>query len=224
MSSVDAKKLIYKAFTMTSKRDVNFAYHLVELILKQDEDLQHTLFQYVCENWGVLESSEEVEPEEVISESKYEKYKLLYGEMVDGTLLSYIRLGLFENWERSEFYKQLWKNIHNNSLWNEIEKKAFVIYYIAIDTRTPYFNIGSGLKMSNDDFLHLQDKLSEKIQKFHFVNDLKYEQKTEKASLICNLLEELETLEEKAVLMSYIIKYYEDRTERIIRQLKGGIR
>ena len=123
MSSQDVKKLIYKAFTMTSKRDVNFVYHLVELILKQDENLQHTFFQYVCENWDILESSGEAEPNEIISESKYKKYKLLYGEMVDGTLLSYIRLGLFENWERDEFYKQLWKNINSNSLWNVLVKQ-----------------------------------------------------------------------------------------------------
>ena len=75
--------------------------------------------------------------------------------------------------------------------------------------------------MSNDDFIHLQNELSEIIQKFKFINALEYEQKTEKASLICNLLEELETLEEKSVLMSRIIAYYENKMESIIEQLRG---
>lgn len=221
MEAIDAKELIYNAFTMTAQRNVNFVYQLTDLILEQDESVQYKLFQYVCEKWGTLESSGEIAPPEVISESKCEKYKVLYGEMVDGTLLSYIRLGLLKNWDRDEFYKQLWMNISSNTLWTEKEEKAFAIYYIVIDARSPYFNIGSGLRMSNEDYSHLQDEVFDKIQKFHFINALEYEQKTEKASLICNLIEELETPEKKAVLMSRIIGFYEDKTENIIRRLRG---
>ena len=218
----EIKAKIYGAFSMCSQIDVNFAVQILELILDQEESVQSELLQYVCELWATVKSSKEIEVPEKISKVQYEKLKSLYGEMVDASLLSYTRKGLLEGWDRKTFYSHLWQFICKNIMWNDIEEKAFVLYYIAIDARTPYYNVGAGLKMSGDDYSSIQDEVFEAIREFRFIIALDFKQRTEEASLILNIINRMETEEQKVVLISRIISYYKDKIDKIINQVRNG--
>ena len=65
--------------------------------------------------------------------------------------------------------------------------------------------------MNNDDFSHIQDEIFEAIREFQFIVSIDYSQKTEKASLILNLIDRMNTNEQKVVLIARIITYYEQR-------------
>ena len=60
--------------------------------------------------------------------------------------------------------------------------------------------------MSDDDYQNVCQKLSEDIKKARFILHVPTEQKTERASRIVKLLENLQDDKEKAVLMSQILK------------------
>lgn len=216
------KAKIRGAFSSSSPIDVNFSLELIELILAQEKKDQSKLVQYVCELWGTVKSSEEVPVPEKISKAEYEKLVSLYGEVVDAALVSYTRKGLSEGWDREKFYSEFWEFISTNIMWASKEEKAFVLYYIAIDARSPYYNVGVGLKMSPDDYLQLQDEVFEEIREFRFILALKFQQRTEEASLILNLINQLDTEEKKVVLLSRILAYYKDRIDEIIERVKNG--
>lgn len=218
----DIKAQIIGAFSTCSKADINFALQILELVLQQEEQFQSKLFQFVCEIWGTIRSSKEVEVPERISAVKYEKLKSLYGEMVDVVLSSYIRKGILENWDREQFYVHLWNYILTNVMWSTNEEKAFALYYIAIDVRSPYYNVGVGLKMSSDDYSKIQDEIFEAYREFRFIIALEIPERTEEASMILRLLEQLETEEQKVVLISRILAHYNDKIERIIDRVKNG--
>ena len=217
----EIKAQIYGAFSTCSQTDVNFAVQIIELIRAQEENIQSELLQYVCELWATVKSSKEIEVPEMISKVHYEKLKSLYGEMVDASLLSYTRKGLLEGWDRKIFYSHLWNFISKNIMWSNIEEMAFALYYIAIDSRTPYYNVGSGLKMSGDDYSSIQDEIFEEIREFRFIVALDFQQRTEEASLILNLINRMETEEQKVVLISRIIAYYKEKIEKIINQVRN---
>lgn len=206
-----AKNKVALAFSTVKRKDVNFAYELYDIILQQEEKNRSALFQFICELWGTVSSSEEIEAPIIINQSQYDQLELLYGEIVNATLSSYIKLAQLKAWTREEFYSNFWKAINSNPLWENKEEKAFVLYYVFIDVRTPYFNIGSGLKMNNDDISHIQDEIFEAIREFQFIVSIDYSQKTEKASLILNLIDRMNTNEQKVVLIARIITYYEQR-------------
>lgn len=218
----EIKAKIYEGFSTVSQTDVNFSLEILKLILKQDKEIQSELLQYVCELWATVKSSKETEAPEKISQASYEKMKTLYGEIVDASLLSYTRKGLLEKWDRKQFYSHLWEFISNNIMWKDIKDKAFVLYYIAIDARTPYYNVGQGLKMNSDDYSRIQDEIFEAIREFRFIISLDFPQRTEEASLVLNLLNRMRTKEQKVVLLSRIISYYNDRIEKIIGKVRNG--
>ena len=76
--------------------------------------------------------------------------------------------------------------------------------------------------MSPDDYLQLQDEVFEEIREFRFILALKFQQRTEEASLILNLINQLDTEEKKVVLLSRILAYYKDRIDEIIERVKNG--
>lgn len=216
----EVKAKIYGAFATVKRTDINFAVEILELILEQDFESQSSLFQYVCEIWGTIRSSEEIDVREKVSNMAYENLKNLHGDIINTALESYTRKGLIKNWDRPTFYAKLWPFVTNNPMWDSLEEKAFAFYYIAIDVRSPYFNVGIGLRMSNADYSSIQDEIFEEFREFGFISALEFEQRTEGASLIVNLLERLASKEKKAVLMSRIIAYYEDRFNKLINRLK----
>ena len=218
----ELKAKIYGAFSTCAEIDVNFAMQLLELILEQDVEIQGRLVQHVCELWATVKSSKEIDVPEKISKVNFERMKSLYGEAVDSALVAYTRKGLLEGWSREEFYDHLWEFISTNIMWNSNEEKAFVLYYIAIDARTPYYNVGTGLKMSGDDYSKIQDEIFEAFREFRYIIALDFSQRTEEASLVLNLINRMDTEEEKIVLLSRIIGYYNDRIERLINKLKNG--
>lgn len=217
----ESKAKIYGAFSACSQTDVNFALQILELILDQENVIQSKLLQYVCELWSTIKSSKEIDVPEKISKAKYEKMKSLYGEAVDAALLAYTRKGLLEGWDREQFYSHLWEFISTNIMWSSMEEKAFALYYIAIDARTPYYNVGTGLKMSGDDYSKIQDEIFEAIREFRFIIALDFPQRTEEASLVLNIINRMNTEEQKIVLLSRIISYYKDRINQIIDQVRN---
>ncbi len=218
----EIKAKIYGAFSTCSQTDVNFAMQILELILDQENGIQSKLIQYVCELWATVKSSKEIDVPEIISKAKYERMESLYGEAVDATLQAYTRKGLMEGWNREQFYQHLWEFISTNIMWSSMEEKAFALYYIAIDARTPYYNVGTGLKMSGDDYSKIQDEIFEAIREFRFIIALNFPQRTEEASLILNVLNRMNTEEQKIVLLSRIIAHYKNRINDIINQVRNG--
>lgn len=216
------KSQIFDAFSTCSNSDINFMLELLEFVLAQDSNLQSQLVQYICELWSTVQSSNEVTVTERVTKSQYEKLKSLYGDIVDAALLSYTKKGISEGWSREEFYFHLWNFISTNVMWEKPEEKAFALYYIAIDARTPYFNIGTGLKMNQSDFSRILSESLDAYKEFCFISALSFSQKTEEASLVLKLIDRFDTEEKKVVFLSMVINHYTDRINRVINKIRAG--
>ena len=97
-------------------------------------------------------------------------------------------------------------------------ERAFALYYIAVDSRSPYFNVGSGMKMTNERFNQLIGETSEAGRELQFVLALNSQTKTEEASLVYNILEKMDTDEKKVIFLVRLITYFKIRIERIREQ------
>lgn len=205
------------SFKTVDKKDINYAFQLLTFILKQDKEYQPQLLQHICEQWGMVASNESISADSRITEADYIRLRTNYGSVVDSILISYTKQGLSGKWSREQFYEELWKIISSDVLFPESTSKAFALFYIAIDLRTPYYNVGDGVKMNQDGFDELLSKTQEAFREFRFVEALDFDQKTEKASLILNIIKQLDDDNQRIVLLVKIIGYY----HKIIDKLKG---
>ncbi len=207
----EVKGLIKTSISKYSYKNFYLATQIFEIIQEHDIDIQSELFQYVCEIWKTTVSTGTAEaPSDAV---KCDDYKFLYGKLIDIILETYIRVGLLKGWNREEFYKQLWAEIISNPLWNETIIKAFVLYFIASDDRTPYYRVFKGVKMLQCDYEEIRKKTREQFEKFKYITELQHMQKTQKASSILDLINGMDN-DERTVFLSEIMHYYEEKLEK----------
>lgn len=165
------------------------------------------ILKYFFEISEEIESSKEQRAEIIFSEEDKYRYREEYGKMIDGYLTALIHKNLPE----IQFYENLWEVVNNDMILSEKKQKIFALYYIWIDARIPYFQLEAGFKMSNEEYKRCSENMLPLILKTRFALVAPTEQKTERASRILGMLNELKTEKEKIVLMSHIIEIKDKR-------------
>ena len=210
----DRIQLLITELLQTSSGDqTDLAYAVYELI-EQSEHFKPELFMFFIETSEDLDTSEEKRIEKIFSEEEKYQYARDYGKIIDGTLEALLK----KHYEKEKFYQELWNFIEENPLLDTKKLKAFALFYIWVDIRLPYYVLDDGIKMSDDDYQDICQKLSEDIKKARFILHVPTEQKTDRASIIVKLLESLQDDKEKAVLMAHILKL-SDHSDMILNRL-----
>lgn len=111
--------------------------------------------------------------------------------------------------DKETFYRELWKNINSDILFENEEQKIFALYQVWIDGRIPYFQIMEGLKMSDTEFQNLLKEKEELLKEIAFIMNLDFSQKTERSSILLKALETCENDKEKSVVLTYIMNLVE---------------
>lgn len=105
------------------------------------------------------------------------------------------------------FYFSLWDEILNGSQFISEEEKAFAIYLALRNPRIPFFNLEDGLQMSDETYAQTFRENLESVQKIRYIVGTRFDQKTQQASLLLDVLDSISDQEVKAVVFTAIIKY-----------------
>lgn len=124
------------------------------------------------------------------------------------------------NLEVSEFYLSLWEAINGKAFFATDLDTVCAIIYLCNSSRIPYYKLDDGLKMENDDFSRIAKDNFEYLQKMIFILSAGYEQRTEIASLLLKVLDEVNDYNTKVVLFANLISFCERRAAQI--QKKTG--
>lgn len=187
-----------------------------EMELSEDDGAEVLCF--FIENSEEIESSEERHVEKIFSEEEKYQYAKTYGKIIDGTLEILLKKGL----NKKEFYTELWNFISENPILDGKKLKSFALFYIWIDVRVPYYELEPGTRMGNDEYSAICKGLLDKIKKARFILNIPTEQRTERASRLVNLLNEVSEEREKVVLMTQILSL-NDKSEIISKLLRDKL-
>ena len=124
------------------------------------------------------------------------------------------------NLEESEFYLSLWEAINGKAFFATDLDTVCAIIYLCNSSRIPYYKLDDGLKMENDEFSKIANDSFEYLQKMIFILSVGYEQRTEFASLLLKVLDEVNDYKTKVVLFANLISFCERRAIQI--QKKNG--
>lgn len=201
----ELKLFIFDVVSRMDGESINKCYAIYSRIIEADsiED-QADLFKYACEVYGTKKSTKELKTPCLISEEEQGILEKNFGKYVNGVLDNFLRRNLNE----VDFYSGLWNMIISDQyiLINEKEK-VFALYYILIDKRIPYFQLGESVKMSNEEYRETSERLASKKCKIRFILSVPISSKTERAGYLLDLLDEyIDLPKERAVLMSYLVE------------------
>lgn len=129
------------------------------------------------------------------------------GTLVEGILDNLISAGMDED----DFYSALWNEIQESRYFKQEKDKAYAMYETWTDGRIPYYKLPDGIRMENEEFGKIIAKNLSQIKKIVFILNSKYLQRTERSSLLIEILDSLETEEDKAVILAQILAVIDKR-------------
>ena len=145
-------------------------------------------------------------PSDDLSE-RLKSYACKYRQLVHGLVGAFSLGGYAENL----YYGKLWDGIEALLSDATEEEKGYCYYTIACNNLTPYYNLPIGLKVSRNRFGEIIVNIQPSIRKLEFAIRLSRNQTTELTSRVLHLLEDLDDLEQKSVLLVYLLKLWGDK-------------
>ncbi len=137
--------------------------------------------------------------------------KDMYREIIDNLLPIIQKIVdklILERLSEKEFYAVLYNNIMDNILFSKKEEKICAIIILMLEPRIPYFYLDEAIKMEDDDYKSASDSIYKHISKAYFILEYGYEQNTEVASQLYRLVKEQSSENDKIVLISNIIGFF----------------
>lgn len=122
------------------------------------------------------------------------------------TIDAYLETVIEKNGDEEKFYSTIWSFIQNPLFETEAERE-FAFFWIMIDKRIPYYHLPSGLRLQANEFRDLSKRIKEKTSIAKFVLERDFEQWTEQADILRQVVFDGATAEEWAGLMAYILRY-----------------
>ncbi|MCM1500262.1 MAG: hypothetical protein NC124_17505 [Clostridium sp.] len=166
-----------------------------------DSECPPKALQFFLENCEDIESSEETEIAVIFSEEEIADLAMSYETLTEGILNKLLRKKLDEQ----VFYQELWNILNSDFLFETQREKAFALNSICRDVRLPYFNLSEGLKMTEESFIENRNAVKTELKKIRLIMVSDYQQYTQQASLLLDVIGEVQDEKKKAVLMAFVL-------------------
>lgn len=184
VTPLSADNLMYDFLSTADGSTFSICAALYDMIMDSEEEQRPQLFELAINLYEDVESDESVQVESSAYEKQKDDLKEKYGEFVNSS----IEFLIAKNDPANIFYQNLWETIQNKIFFPTDAAKVFAFYYVVIDRRVPYFELGQGYLMSNEAYRKLRRKHASLLKKIRYILNAELDQKTERASFLLNEL------------------------------------
>lgn len=103
------------------------------------------------------------------------------------------------------FYAELWKRLWDDVVLPTREDRIIFFQILWLDTRIPYFQIGEGLALSEDEFQKVIERIRPALQKGEFILNANLKSKPQRGSLLLEIADSLDKDVERSVFWGMLI-------------------
>lgn len=166
---------------------------------KADEGLNY--FKTVLTQMSVYDWVDDASPEflefDIVPNSRLSELMRL----VDSLISKQIEKRVSEE----NFYAELWKRLWDDIVLPSDEDRVAFFQILWMDTRVPYFEIGEGQIIGEDNFRKVAERITPALQKGEFIMNANLRYKTQWAGLLLELAKSLEDETEQVVFWAILI-------------------
>lgn len=198
--------------------NVNLVAVCYQLIKTAPVDEQPELLEYFFVGYKSIPTTEELKLPKTISGEDERKYMLHYGKLVDIHMEELQKQNLFEK----DFYSQLWAFIFESPVFPNEKARIIALFDCAIDKRLPYFKLDRdrALSMENEEYRKICAQIGDDMfAKLGFILNANFDQKTEQASLVVQMMDKMPDYIQRCVFLTRVIAHYKNEILRLL-QLK----
>lgn len=112
---------------------------------------------------------------------------------------------LIQKLKEEDFYKKLYEKICDASLLPDEMAQTAYLAGIKLDPRIPYYYLDDGCTMSDEEYISIQKEILPYLSRAYYVLSYPFRQKTQVASHLMDIAEEISNKDEKTVYWANII-------------------
>lgn len=218
---MEFKRVIDPIMRRSDGRVVDVFFELFTLLSSLEKDIQVSAFQYICENIKDVDYTEDnrIAIKKYYTAEQIKKYIPRIKERFTNEMTAILYDASKNKLSSEEFYKKIWLLINSNKICKNKREKALATFFFVDSDLIPYRAVGQGISMTDDEYSSIIDSLdTDLVKDMGLIMQIEYKQKTNRASLLVEKLDSLNTLEEKAVFLSMILQKAEDNIKQEIRE------
>lgn len=190
-----------------AKADVQLAAACFPLIAFAPKEEQPHLLKEFLLGYKTLPTTGELKLPKAISDDEEQRGILRYRLFVSLRLQELAKADLDEE----EFYAQLWDFLLNSPLFPNAKARIVALFNCALDRRLPYYKLDrdQALSMTDEEYAEACDRIGDDVfARMDYILDTDFDQRTEQASLIMQMMDELPDYDSRCIFMSRIISHY----------------
>ena len=213
------KEYVNKLSELLTRASGNMPDVIAEVyeLIRAEENKGFAL-QYFLEHGDEFESTKEKEIAAYFTEEELTKISDECDQMLKGNLTKIIA----EKHSQESFYRELWSRmIEDNSMLQSEKEKRYALYFVWKDGRIPYYEINEGITMSNEVFCKIKEVKRDEIKKAIYILNSEFQQRTQRSSLLDEILQACSSEEERAVLLAMILAYVDySATQNVLSEIE----
>lgn len=193
-----------------AKGDMNQCAAVYQLIEDSEPEERGILLENFVKGVHKIAGDESVELPEMISHEEMRYFRKRYGLYIDQKITELLN----EHLEEHEFYEKLAAFIVSDEQFQEHHAGIYAIYHCGVERRFPYHkvDVSQALTMDQGEFLKRIEKIGDDVlDRIDSALQYGFEQQTEKASVVLNLIDEQEAYEDRVIMMCRVLAHYEFR-------------
>lgn len=198
-------------------------FEVYSIIEKYEYDEQILALQFFCEKNDSIDTDRSyvirkqyfTDKQLETSFSRVNRINKVFGEIVYSSIIS--------NDSSFDFYKKVWDLISSKKICKSKRDRVLSLFFLMENNLIPYMNVGTGLKMDSHDFQNIIESIDEKvIDKVKYIINLDFEQKTQRCSLLLDIILSIEDQKKQILLLSIILDAHRNRIkEKITNQINN---
>lgn len=147
-----------------------------------------------------MESSNESQME-LISDQEIANFNIKYRALIESIINALTQEGL----SVKTYYNRLFNALLKVCEGKKSIEKGICLYDVIWDKRCPYYEIEKGLILSEEDFRKTVNAVEPQLKKMTFILNLSYSQRTEEASRLLSVMNELDSTQAKSVFLAQLL-------------------
>jgi len=179
------------------------------LLEQQSEERPEMLawfFQSANKQLGGQKNKESL-PKEL--SNRLDDYSYKYKKLIIG-LIDFFSI---KGYSEEEYYKRLWDSIEALLPDATMEEKGFCLLLCIMDARTPYYELPTYIQLSENQYREVINSIRPSLFELDFAIEVSRGQRENTGLMSCvvQLLEDLDSLNQKSVLLAYFVHSYQKR-------------
>lgn len=145
-----------------------------------------------------------------ISNREISIFNAKYRQLIE----SVINMLSLDGLKTNDYYNALFDILLKLCSEKTAAEKGLCLYNVIWDDRSPYYEVKKGVALSESEYRDVLKIIEPQLRKMTFVLNLSHSQRTEEASQLLNLIDELETREMKTVFLAQLLKTSRKKDEQ----------